>query len=119
MSDKWPYYELNVLITITNGTCHESMRENSKPIHMYVQRVFIYFLNSIQTVFIQWLRFDSIRLGQQMYIKPLPIPTLMNMNDKLLNALQINDLIQRFLCTCIHVYMYVCYTCACASEDPG
>jgi hypothetical protein len=41
-----------------------------------------------------------------MYIKPLPFPNLKNMHGKLLNVLQINNLIQRFLC--IHVYMCTC-----------
>ena len=46
-----------------------------------------------------------------MYIKHLPFPNLMKMHGKLLNALQINDLILRFLYTCVHVcmlYMYMC-----------
>jgi hypothetical protein len=40
MSDKWPYCELNILITIIKGTCHESMRENSKPM------LFLFLFNS-------------------------------------------------------------------------
>jgi hypothetical protein len=49
---------------------------------------------------------DQIR-PKNVYIKPLPILNLMNMHGKLLNALQINDLMQRFLCTCIDVYISV------------
>jgi hypothetical protein len=52
---------------------------------------------------------DQIR-PTNIYKHP-PFPNLMNMHDKLLNALQINDLIQRFLCTCIHAHVHVCILC--------
>jgi hypothetical protein len=83
--------------------------KNEKPMHMYIYCAILFFIYLILTVFNQWLRWNYIKLGQHMYIKPLPIPNLMNMHGKLLNALQTNDLIQQFLCTCIHEYMYVCY----------
>jgi hypothetical protein len=35
-----------------------------------------------------------------MYIKPLPIPNMMKVHGKWLNALQINNFIQQCLCTC-------------------
>jgi hypothetical protein len=35
MSDKWPYCQVDVLITIIERTYHESMRESSKPMDMY------------------------------------------------------------------------------------
>jgi hypothetical protein len=85
---------------------YENMSKN-----IYQSRHQFFFVSSVLKIGLDQTRPTNV-------YKTLPISNLMNMHGKLLNAPQITDLIQRVLCTCIHVYMYVCYTCTCVSHQP-